>query len=232
MTWRITTLFPCLFMLASAASGESLRGTVTDSSGGAIANAHVGVFSRVGLLTERITSGSGEFLIEPLLPDASRLVVTASGFSTQTIALPSTGAARIVMELAPFEDSIRVAGSTMDAPASEQASSITVINSDEIRERNEEQASALLRTVPGMSISQAGHRGGVTAAYIRGGDSAYALVTIDGMPVNSFQFGGGFDFSQVPTDFLDRIEVVRGAQSAIYGSYANSGVINFVTPLG
>ena len=65
--------------------------------------------------------------------------------------------------------------------------------------------------------------------FIRGGDSKFNLVLLDGAPVNSFYYGGLFDFAHMPTDFLDRIEIARGPQSAIYGSYANSGVVNFVT---
>ena len=64
-------------------------------------------------------------------------------------------------------------------------------------------------------MAQSGQRGAVGSVSIRGGDTKYNLVQIDGVPVNSFYFGGYFDFSQVPSDFLERIEVARGPQSAI-----------------
>ncbi len=210
------------------AQAASINGSVVDSSGGAITGAHVALFNRVGLLDERTTGKSGDFVFDDF-PEQSKLIVTAAGFATKTIPAPLPNPLQIQLQLAPFADSVRVAGSTIDVPASEQASTVNVITSDEIRERNEDQASELMRTLPGVVISQTGGRGGVTSAFIRGGDFNYALVTIDGVPVNSFFYGGGFDFSQIPTDFLDRIEVVQGAQSAVYGPYANSGVVNFVT---
>jgi outer membrane cobalamin receptor len=221
---------PCIVASMGTAQGASVHGQVTDSSGAVIPGAHVGLFNRLGLVDERVTDKAGEFNFTNFTNeiDDEKLIVTASGFATKTVDSLSNNL-QITMDLAPVEDSIRVAGSTIDVPASEQASSVSVITGDEIRERNEEQASDLMRDLPGVVISQSGGRGGATSAYIRGGEYSYALVTIDGVPVNSFAFGGGFDFSQVPTDLLERIEVVRGAQSAVYGSYANSGVVNFVT---
>ena len=221
-------VFSCLTTSVWIAQGASISGTVVDPSGGAIAGAHVALFNRLGLLDERTTARGGEFAFENAA-EQLKLIVTASGFATRTLAGPLPNPLHIELKLAPFADSVRVAGSTIDVPASQQASTVAVITSDEIRERNEEQASELMRELPGVAISQSGGRGGVTSAYIRGGDANYELVTIDGVPLNGFFQGGFFDFSQIPTDFLDRIEVVQGAQSAVYGSYANSGVVNFVT---
>ena len=223
-----TRVIFCLAASVWIAKGASISGTVFDRSGGVIAGARVGLFNRVGFVDERITGKGGEFVFDDA-PEQAKLIITASGFATKTVATPLQKSLSIQMELAPFADSVRVAGSTIDQPASEQASTVNVITSDEIRERNEEQASELMRELPGVAIAQSGGRGGVTSAYIRGGDANYALVTIDSVPVNGFFSGGFFDFSQIPTDFLDRIEVVQGAQSAVYGSYANSGVVNFVT---
>ncbi len=223
-----SAVFLCLVASLWAAQGASIEGQVTDATGGVISGARVGLFNRLGLLDERVTDPAGVFHFARAESDGVRLVITASGFATRNVSTLGDNL-HIVLELAPVQDSVRVAGSTIDLPASEQASSISVITGEEIRERNEAQASELMRTLPGVIMAQSGGRGGVTSAFIRGGDSTYALVTIDGVPVNSFAYGGGFDFSQVPADSLDRIEVVRGAQSAVYGSYANSGVVNFVT---
>ena len=101
----------------------------------------------------------------------------------------------------------------------------------EIEQRNEATAADLLRTVPGLTLSQSGGRGGTTSLFIRGGESKYNLILIDGVPINMFSQGGFVDLAHIPTDFLDRIEVSRGPQSAVYGSYANSGVVNFVSRL-
>ncbi len=131
------------------------------------------------------------------------------------------------LDLAPLVDSVRVVGSAIDAPVSQQGGSASVISSEQIRERNEPFAVDLLRYIPGVSITQSGDAGSVTSMFLRGGYSNFNLVQIDGVTVN--QFGGAFDFAHMPSEALDTIEVVRGPQSAVYGPYANSGAVNFVT---
>jgi outer membrane receptor protein involved in Fe transport len=154
-------------------------------------------------------------------------VISAPGF--QTTVVNSTDSTNIHLPLAPVSDAVRVTGSAVDVPASQLGTSVTVISGEEIRQRNEAQAVDLLRYVPGIFVAESGNRGTVGSVSIRGGDTKYNLVEIDGVPVNSFYYGGYFDFSQIPVDFLSEIQVARGPQSAIYGSYATAGVVNFET---
>jgi outer membrane receptor protein involved in Fe transport len=214
-------LFPC------RAPADTMRGTVTDPTNAPIAGAQVAAVNRVGVFTETVTDTSGDF--ELIVPDVNtfRLVIAAPGFETKTVL--STDSTQIHMALAPVSDSVRVAGSAVDVTASQLGTSVTVITGEEIRERNDAQALDLLRYVPGIFVAQSGQRGTVGSVSIRGGDTKYNLVQIDGVPVNSFYYGGYFDFSQIPSDFLSQIDVARGPQSAIYGSYATSGVVNFET---
>ena len=106
---------------------------------------------------------------------------------------------------------------------------MSVITSRELRERNEPLASDLLRQIPGVILAQNGPRGSVSSLFVRGADSKYNLVLLDGIPINSFYFGGLFDFAQIPSDFIQQIDVARGPQSAVYGSYALGSVVNFQT---
>ncbi|MGI8989678.1 MAG: TonB-dependent receptor [Bryobacteraceae bacterium] len=225
---RLTT---SLFLFAPLvfAAGETIHGTVTDPSKAPVSGAQVAVVSRLGVVSERATDRAGQFEIQVPETANAKLIVTAPGFETKTLGLGTSLTMDIELSLAPQNDSIRVTGSAIDVPASEQGSSVSVISRAELRERNEAQAMDLLRDLPGLVVSQVGSRGGQASLFIRGGDSKYNLVQIDGVTVNSFNYGGLFDFAHVPTEFLDRVEVVRGPQSAIYGSYANSGVVNFVT---
>jgi outer membrane receptor protein involved in Fe transport len=170
------------------------------------------------------STGGGFELNTPETPGA-KLVVTAPGFSTQT--LPLEGEVTVRLEIAPQIDSVRVVGSAMDVAASEQGGSVSVISGEEIRERNQALAIDLLREVPGLAFSQTGATGGLAGLYIRGGYPTFDLVEIDGVPVNAF--GGNFDFAHIPAEELDHVEVISGPQSAVYGPYANSGAINFVT---
>jgi outer membrane cobalamin receptor len=231
---RTNRLILCLLAAVYAAAGASLEGTVADSSGAVIAGAQIGVFTRVGLIAQTGSDERGQFSVGRLPDDISKLVITADGFATRTIPLPAERPLKIELDIAPASDSIRVAGTAIDVPASEQASAVSIINREELRRRNEPAAVDLLRYLPGIYISQTGQRGGTASMFVRGGDYNYNLVQLDGISLASFTQGGYFDLSQVPSDLLDRVEVVRGSQSAIYGSYANSSVINLVsrTPEG
>ena len=110
-------------------------------------------------------------------------------------------------------------------------SSATVITARELKERQITNVGDALRSVVGVDVTQTGAQGGVTNAYIRGANSSQTLVMIDGVPVNNPTVGG-FDFADLTTDDIERIEIVRGPMSSLYGSDANGGVINIVTKKG
>ena len=215
---------------AAAAASLTIHGTVLDPSGGAIAGAQVSVINRLGVTQQTTAGQSGDFILKVSDLAGMHLVVTAPGFETQKIQLSSASTdvpVTVQLNIAPQVDSVRVAGSAIDVPLTEQGSSITIVPRGEIAERNEGLAIDLLRDIPGVTIGQTGSPGGVADMFIRGGNYNFNLVQIDGVPVNSV--GGAFDFAHIPTDWLDRVEVIEGAQSSVYGAYANSGVVNFVT---
>jgi Outer membrane cobalamin receptor protein len=88
----------------------------------------------------------------------------------------------------------------------------------------------VLRDVAGFNVVQQGGRGGVTSLFARGGESNFNLVLIDGIQVNDI--GGLYDFGRLTTDNIERIEIVKGSHSAIYGSDAVTSVINIITKKG
>lgn len=108
---------------------------------------------------------------------------------------------------------------------------LTVVTADEIRAQQSRTAVDALRSLPGVSISQQGGPGTLAVARIRGAESNHTLVVIDGVEVNS-GIDGFYDFSNLATDDIERIEVLRGPHSGIYGSGALGGVINIVTKSG
>ncbi|MBZ5586280.1 MAG: TonB-dependent receptor, partial [Acidobacteriia bacterium] len=218
----------CSFLVSlglSAAALLSVKGRVADPSGAPVPGARISVVTQLGV-TQTFVTPDGAFALEAA--PGSKLVITAPGFAPKTVPAQETNAPlEINLELAPVVDSVRVAGSAIDVAASQQGGSVSIIPREELRERNEPLAIDLLRYVPGAAFVQNGPTGSLAGLYIRGGYPAFNLVEIDGVPVNAF--GGNFDFAHIPSEALDRVEVVRGPQSAIYGPYANSGVINFVT---
>lgn len=117
------------------------------------------------------------------------------------------------------------------APQPALTSSVSVLDAQQIQALNKTTVADLLKTLPGLLVEQQGGPGGLTAVSIRGGESNFTLVLVDGVAVNdpsNFR-GGSFDFANLNPNSVERIEVVRGAQSAIYGSDALAGVINIIT---
>jgi outer membrane receptor protein involved in Fe transport len=225
MRHNISGLLACLAIFTASLRAAELQGKVTDPSGKPVANAQVSIVSRVGVEAQTVTGPDGAFRIADPGTADEKVVVNASGFSTQTLAPAANIAAQL--EIAPISDSVSVEGSAIDASVNQQGGSATVVTSDEIRQRNEPFAVDLLRETPGLSVSQSGYTGAVATMFLRGGYSNFNLVQIDGVTVN--QFGGAFDFAHMPTEALDQIEIARGPQSAVYGPYANSGAVNFIT---
>ncbi len=226
----VAALAASSLVLLSAPAGlraAEIQGTVFDPSMMPVPGAQVAAVNDVGVIVAQITDDRGhfDFNVSPVFENY-RLRVTAPGFQMVTVA---PGASNIVLQLAPVTDSVRVEGSAIDVPASEQGTSVSIITSAEIRERNEAQPFDLMRDLPGMVFAQNGARGSVADLFVRGGSSNYNLVELNGIPINSFYYGGLFDFSQIPSDFISEIDVARGPQSAVYGSYAIASAINFVT---
>ncbi len=115
----------------------------------------------------------------------------------------------------------------------ETGASITIISSDEIEKKGKRSVSDALNEVPGLNVSRSSGFGGLTDVYMRGAASNSVLVLIDGVRVNDPTAPAkGFDFSNLTTENIERIEVIRGSQSTLYGSDALGGVINIITKKG
>ncbi len=130
------------------------------------------------------------------------------------------------VELGP----VVVTATKTEVPVKQVAASVTVITKEEIEARQVTEVSDLLRDVPGLSVRQQSSRGSVVSVFPRGGNSNFNLVLIDGVKVNDA--GGFYDFSDFSTDNIERIEIVRGPHSALYGSDAMGSVIQIFTKRG
>jgi vitamin B12 transporter len=115
--------------------------------------------------------------------------------------------------------------------ATRVGSAVTVLEGDKLRAEDVPTLADALRTVPGLTLHQSGPRGTLTEVRMRGAEANQLLVLIDGIEVNALA-DGRFDFADFSVEEVDRIEVIRGPQSGIYGSNANAGVITIVTRSG
>jgi vitamin B12 transporter len=125
---------------------------------------------------------------------------------------------------------VMVTGTRLPATLRQSTDSLTIITREQIDTLAAASGPDLLRQVPGLQVDQMGGPGGLSSVYIRGSDSNHVLVLIDGVRVNdpTNSRGGGFDISSLDPALVERIEVLRGAASAIYGADAMGGVINIV----
>ncbi|MEP5926127.1 MAG: TonB-dependent receptor plug domain-containing protein, partial [Nitratireductor sp.] len=118
-------------------------------------------------------------------------------------------------------------------PVKQVSSSYTIVTAEEIEKFQYQDITDALRSVPGLHVVPSGARGTVTTVFTRGANSNHTLVLLNGMPLNDPAFpNGAANLAGIPLDNVARIEVVRGPQSALYGSQAIGGVINIITKSG
>src|ERR1700682_4733102 len=129
-------------------------------------------------------------------------------------------------------EEIVVSATRIETPISEIGSSVTLISAEEIERNQRRTLPDVLQTVPGLNIVQTGGPGGKTSLFMRGSNSNHTKVLIDGIDANDPSQDGVFDFGQVLTSDIERVEVLRGPQSSLYGSDAIGGVVNIVTKKG
>lgn len=129
-------------------------------------------------------------------------------------------------------DTISVTANTTPTDLSKVGSAVTVISGEELQRQQVRFVSDALRQVPGVAVNRTGPIGKQTQVRIRGSEANQTLVIIDGVVVNDPASGSEYDFANLLTDDVERIEVLRGPQSALYGSDAVGGVVNIVTKKG
>jgi outer membrane cobalamin receptor len=185
-------------------------------------------------LRKTTTDDSGRFAL--IAPDSGRYEVRVAldGFRADAIRATATAEPHdlgtVTLTISAVSESVVVSAAQTEIPLSHASASVTLIDAEELKQRQLHSVADALRSVPGMAVTSAGGHGAVTSVFPRGGESNYTLVFIDGVQVN--EFGGQFDFAHLSTDSIERIEVVRGPQSALFGSNAIGGVVRIVTRRG
>ncbi len=231
---RVIRLAVLVLLVAVSAKGATIEGTVLDPSGAAVAGARVNLLAGPRPLEEREADARGHFAFGNLRGGAYQLVGNAPGFTASSaqveVGESESKAIELRLALSAVQQQVVVSATLGAALAPQLGSSVSVITRQEIEQNGAQAVFEVLRDVPGVAITQAGRHGGATGVFLRGGNSNYNLVMIDGIELN--QFGGDFDFASLPADGVDRVEVLRGPQSALYGSNAVTGAINIVSRRG
>src|SRR5271154_3815659 len=212
----------------------AISGTVFDPAGQVVPGARVTLLYAMAQLETRETNAQGQYSFARLRGGKYQILATSSGFDQLPIAIDLQAgekrASDLHLQLSAVRDKVVVSAAPGGALTSQIGSSVSVVSGQEIDDRGAQVASDVLRGLPGVEINQSGGRGTITSAFIRGGDSDYNLVLINGIQLNDF--GGGFDLSPLPAEGVEQVEVIRGPESALYGSNAVAGVINIETIQG
>ena len=216
---------------AAFVDAATAAGRVRDPDGRAVNNARVVLSGPLGIVSTVQTQRSGDFLIDGLPAGQYELRVIVDGFRSDTVTLTLTADERrevtIDLQISAITESVVVSAGQLERPLSRTADSVTVLSATDLRTRQIDTLSDALRLAPGVTVARTGTRGGLTSVFGRGGDSDFMLVLIDGVQANDV--GGGFSFEQLPSAGIERVEVVRGPQSALFGSDALAGIIQVVT---
>lgn len=182
---------------------------------------------------QRLSSGTGrKGLSAPRFATATRHAVSAAFIGAAI--LPAAAGARdghAASDASPpiLLEPLSITANRVPTPARAVGSALSVISGKELEDRQIRLVSDALREVPGLAVNRAGPVGGLTQLRIRGSEGNQVLVLIDGIEVNDPSGDSEFDFAHLLAFDVDRIEILRGPQSALYGSDAIGGVVNIVT---
>src|SRR5258706_3548940 len=229
---RFSRVVAGIFFLLAVASAE-IKIKVVDPQDAAVAGAQVQLLQVEKPAPAAVLSTSAEGMVFFREPPSSayRVIVLGAGFAPEATDLSATSATvTIKLRVATAAETVVVTATRTPTPEQETASSISLLTGKAIETMQPTSGADALRFLPGAVVNVAGQRGGLGSLFVRGGDSRYNKVLIDGVPVTDP--GGTFDFGSVPMAEADRIEFQRGSQSTLYGSDAMTSVLQIFTRNG
>src|SRR5687768_1245749 len=222
-----------LIMSAGSALAQStvaVTGVARDASGGLLPGATVNVVVADRVITTATTGRDGRYQVQAPVGVPFSLRVQLEGFAEQAIEVSGTErpvTRDVSLQIGRVSDTLVVTASRGAENRASVTQSVTVATSEDIQALGASSLADVVRFVPGVAVEGAGREGATTALFSRGGESDYNLVLIDGVRAN--QNGGFFDFSRISAGDVERVEIVRGAQSSLWGSDAMGSVVQIFT---
>ena len=222
-----------MLLVCTAAGQErlSLSGRVVETATHSPVPGAIVVFKDTSL--GLCTNLDGCFQFQPLPLGSYAIHISAIGFEPQddTVVLRSSNSAPLLFELRETIyqlNPVTVSSTRERSLASEVPSSIDAISSREIERRNLQNVGDVVTALSGVTLKEYGGIGDIKSLSIRGSTSGQVLVMMDGQRLNTAQTGE-VDLSTLPIEGVERVEVVRGGTSALYGADAVGGVVNIIT---
>jgi vitamin B12 transporter len=226
-------VFGLVFVFGAAASAANLKVKVVDPQSAAVVDAQV-LLLRAGeaaVLSAQSTSAEGTVIFRASDSGKYQIKVLAPGFAVQVADVPARAEeVSIQLRLATASETVVVSATRTPVPGEAAGADVDTLNNEQLSVMQPVAADDGVRFLPGAVVNTAGQRGGLSSLFVRGGDSTYNKVIVDGVTIN--EPGGTFDFGTLPLTEGSRMEFVRGAQSTLYGSDAMTSVVQVWTRTG
>ena len=220
------------FSLAAAAA--DLKVKVVDPQGAAVGGAQVSLDCLADVAFLRIVRNTAADGTVTLTTNADwrgcRIQVLAPGFAAETVEVSGRAEINVALRLATASETVVVSATRTPVAGEAAGADVDSLSAGQLTTMQPTAASDAIRFLPGAIVNDAGQRGGLTSLFVRGGESRYNKVIVDGVTIN--EPGGTFDFGTLPMDQADRLEFVRGAQSTLYGSDAMTSLVQVWTRTG
>jgi vitamin B12 transporter len=232
--WAGVFLLAGLAPATVRAQSATVSGVVVDQLGARLPGVTVTLVGEQRDAGHAAAGGDGSYSIGNVAPGRYRVRAELSGF--ETALTPSfyvgSGSAtmNVSMSVGPLQQAVVVTASASEVSQAQTGAAVTVLDQQVIDAINKPDVLEALRLTPGATIQQTGGRGGNASIFLRGGNSNFTKVLIDGISANDI--GGGVDLGQLQTTGVGRIEVLRQSNSVMFGSDALTGVVNIETRRG
>jgi vitamin B12 transporter len=211
-----------LSLVSLAGETPNIHGTILDPSNRPVEGASVACQSQTVY-----SNSDGRFTING---DKCGVRIEKQGFKTQTAQVRTADDNKITLQVAGPTDSVIVTATRAETTPEQAAVAATVVTEERLKALNYPQMFDILRDVPGLQVSEYGRRGSLTQVYTRGAERTGTLVMLDGVPLNDP--GGELHLEHLTSEGIERVEVVRGPESALFGAEAAAGVVQMFTKRG
>jgi vitamin B12 transporter len=228
----VGVLVGVILSFSLAASAADLKVKVVDPQAAAVAGAQVSIVSGISgrIVNSQSTSAEGMATLRTPGGGAYQIQVLAPGFAVETVEASGQAEITVSLRLATASETVVVSATRTPVPGEAAGADVDVLRGEQLTTMRPVAANDAVRFLPGAVVNTAGQHGGLASLFVRGGESNYNKVIVDGVTVN--EPGGTFDFGTLALAQGDRMEFVRGAQSTLYGSDAMTSVVQVWTRAG
>ncbi|MGA2347042.1 MAG: TonB-dependent receptor [Candidatus Sulfotelmatobacter sp.] len=223
--------FLVVLAVSLAAAAADLKVKVMDSQGAAVARAEVSLLAAHGkVIAVQMSSAEGVAILRRRDKGPFQIKILAAGFASLTLDVGEQTEISVVLLPAMMSEIVVVTATRTPVAAEAAGADVDSLSGAQLTTMQPISADDAVQFLPGAVVADAGQRGGLTTLFVRGGESTYNKVIVDGVALENP--GLSYDFGTLPLTEADRMEFVRGAQSTLYGSDAMTSVVQVWTRTG